>query len=74
MNQPDMVPALIEPSQVHLQETVTWGQGSMPELSGKFEGPLKMDIFHLVVWSLFLAIAVQGTWPKAGRKRASQIT
>lgn len=42
-----MVPALMEPSQAPLQETLTSGQGHVPELSGKSEGPLKMVTFHL---------------------------
>lgn len=69
-----MVPALGEPSQVHLQETLTRGQGCVPELSGKSEGPLKMVTFYLVFCSLFLATDVRGTWPNAGRKNASQLT
>lgn len=46
----------------------------MPELSGKSEGPLKMVTFYLAFCSLFLATDVQGTWPNAGRKNASQLT
>lgn len=47
VNQTDTVPALMELSQVHLQEALTSGQGCVLELSGKSEGPLKMVTFHL---------------------------